>query len=225
MRTNPVMDTLEDKLADLAKHTALLSVSDRAFADSLIACWKRRNALSDKQIFWVGKLVDRLHCVPDTAPSAGLKEVVPGFSGVMALFNKAKATLKYPKIVLQVGDQEIALSLASEKSKCPGTVNVTDGGPFGNNLWYGRVNADGVWEHNPRVPEDELTVIRATLQGLGEDPAQAARKYGKLTGRCCFCHSKLTDAHSTAAGFGQTCAKNYGLERAWKAAKPVLLAA
>ena len=49
------------------------------------------------------------------------------------------------------------------------------------------------------------------LQRLAADPAGVASKYGKMTGRCCFCHLQLTDAKSLAVGYGKTCAKNYGL--------------
>lgn len=204
---------LEANLADLAD-------SDKAFALSLIAGFVKYKKLSEKQLYWVNKLVDRA-LGKEKKPEPKV-ESVGSFDGVLALFNKAKAHLKYPKIVLATEGGEVQLSVAGPASKVPGTVNVTDGRPYGMNVWYGRVAPSGEWTQSPKVSEESLKPVRRLLQGLASDPAGTAKKYATLTGRCCFCNAKLTDEHSTAAGFGRTCAKNWGLEAEWKAATKVL---
>src|SRR4051794_7329117 len=42
-------------------------------------------------------------------------------------------------------------------------------------------------------------------------PAGFAREHGRLTGRCCFCNQALCDERSTAAGYGETCARHFSL--------------
>lgn len=48
---------------------------------------------------------------------------------------------------------------------------------------------------------------------MNTDPAGYAKKYGRLTGRCCFCRIQLTNETSLSVGYGlcEICAGNYGL--------------
>ena len=114
------------------------------------------------------------------------------FGGVIALFEKAKEYLKYPKITLALSDgSPLQLNLAGKGSKFPGTVGLTDGGSYGDNKWYGRVTKEGAWE--PAKLSDQLkTDLSSILAQLATQPAQLAAKYGKLTGHCCFCNSELS---------------------------------
>lgn len=146
---------------------------------------------------------------------------VGNFEGVISLFNAGSKKLKRPKIHLVLDNgQVIVLALAGANSNAPGTVNITDGRPFGENIWFGRVTPDGVWNRsrgyaNKAVPQagETMTSLTALLASLASNPAATAAKHGKMTGHCCFCNMALTDARSTAVGYGKTCAKNYSL--AW----------
>lgn len=127
---------------------------------------------------------------------------------VPALLNTAKQHLKWPKIRLQAGDgSPVVLSLAGPNAKQPGTVNVTDGGKFGESVWYGRLGTDG--EFYPG--KDSTPSVAALLAHLATDPIGVAESYGKLTGNCCFCGQALTDPKSTAVGYGPICAGHYNL--------------
>lgn len=195
-----------------------LDPKDRGFAQSLVDQWNKHNRLSDKQIPWVTKLVARAERKDLPAETTD----VGTFKGVLDLFKTASQHLKYPKITVVVHDQEVQLSVAGPNAKAPGTVNVTDGKPFGQNQWFGRVHPDGKWERGHKVDDEQAEEIKTLLQEFSEHPAETAGKYGKLTGRCCFCNSGLTDEHSTGVGFGPVCAKNYGLTAQWKAASNLL---
>lgn len=140
---------------------------------------------------------------------------VGNLDGLMALFARAKASsLKFPKISLQLADgQPVVLGVAGPQAKAPGTINVTDGDPFGANKWFGRVTTQGTWEPSRQVTADDMVSIKALLTAMSADAAATASEYGKLTGHCCFCRKGLTDARSTEVGYGKTCAANYGL--AW----------
>lgn len=209
------LEDLAVKVSELDDVVSKLPEKDRAFARSLIDYFNSKGALSYKQEEWVLRLIERADKPPVT------KEAVGSLAGLFALFVKAKKHLKWPSISLEVDGKPVALKSSLNNKKHGAIVNVTDGRPFGANTWYGRVNEGGEWTPNTYLKEEELGPIRKVLKAMSEDPAGTAKAYGTLTGRCCFCNKHLTDARSTAAGFGQTCAQHYGLEAQWKAATAV----
>lgn len=211
------MNEQQDKVEALEIVRENLKSSDREFADSLCKNFKKYGQLSCKQIYWVDVLRDR---AMNKGPVAEQTQV-GNFSGVYSLFKKAKEKLKFPKIFLQVEGDPIVLSMSGPKSKMPDTINVAGEGEYLYRKWYGRVQADGTWTKGMKQYE-ESAKVEEVLKALSRNPAKAAKEYGKLTGRCCFCHLPLSDVKSTAAGFGPTCASHYGLTAEWKAAQSVL---
>lgn len=134
------------------------------------------------------------------------------FEDVIALMKRGGAALKFPKITLRTDNgQTIQLSIAGSRSKTPGVVNVTDGGSFENNTWFGKVTPEGKWMPSGRGGLQTQAAVATLLTALAQDAAATAAAYGRLTGQCCFCSKPLTDARSTSVGYGGTCAKNYGL--------------
>jgi hypothetical protein len=216
------MNQTTTNVDQLVKALPLLSGGDQGFARDLVDHYMRRGALSDKQWFWVEKLTQR---AADPQAQAPKTESVGDFSGVVSLFARAKQKLRFPKITLQVEHQPIQLSLAGARSKYEGQVQVTDGARYGENVWFGRVDTEGNWTQGRAVSDQDLEAVRHFLHAFSQDPAGTAKKHGRLTGRCCFCNTPLKDEHSTAAGFGPVCAKNYGLHDEWKAATALLDAA
>lgn len=214
---NAKQEELKDKVEALEIVMQNLSAKDQEFAKSLTDFYKRKATLSPKQEYWVQVLLDR-SMNKEKKPE---DKQVGNFNGVYALFAKAKQKLKFPKIWLEVKGKPIVLSMAGEKSKNPGIINVTDGGSFGNNRWYGRVQVDGTWTRGMKTYEEQ-TEVEQLLKAMSRHPAQAAKEYGQITGRCCFCGKHLKDEHSTAAGFGPQCAKQWGLADAWKKATGIL---
>lgn len=181
------------------------------FGPSVLGFYQQKNYITDGQMNVVKSIVDKA-----AAPAPEMeKESVGDFSGVINLFTKAKGNLKYPKVTL-VSDSglKVQLSMAGAKAKKPGTINVTDGQPFGQNVWYGRVDADGGWEKSFKATDE----VGQMLKELSENPAAFATQYGHKTGNCCFCAKHLTHANSVTAGFGPVCADNWGLKAEWKAA-------
>lgn len=164
-----------------------------------------RGKASAKVWYWVWKLAE-----DKKNPSPRRESVDLGdFARIVQLLVTAAAHMKYPKIRLSVGDQPVVLSLAGQRSKRPGTINVTDGGRYGENKWFGRIEKDGSLS-----PGRELTEpVTDLLKAFANDPEGIASAYGKLTGNCCFCARELTDKRSTDVGYGPICADHYGL--AW----------
>lgn len=185
-----------------------LSAGDLKFAASLIDQLDRRNNLSGRQWDWVTKLAARATGA-EPAPAA---VELPAMSGIIALFAKASEHLKHPKIRLQLDDgRALCLSVAGAQSKAQGSVNLTDGGRFGSNVWYGRVSPDGKWNQGKSIDARTSVQVSALLCDLAADPAGVASRHGRLTGNCCFCNTGLTDDRSTQVGYGPICAKHYGL--------------
>lgn len=198
-------------LQALKAATTRMSTRDSEFAKSLIYQHASKGKLSDKQWFWVRELVKRVDEPKQEGPKVG------DLSGVMALFDRARKHLKSPAIVLQVGGiGEVRVSVAGDRARVPGSLNVAVNN---HGDWFGRVLKDGTFEKNRKV--DVPASLVPALERFAASPAEVAAEHGKLTGKCCFCNTALTDERSTAVGYGPSCAKNYGLPYGKKAAKPV----
>jgi uncharacterized protein DUF6011 len=194
-----------------------LSSSDRDFARSLLlqavnaaGGFPGSKPLSEKQMHWVRTLAARGGNAPKP-PGA----TVGDFSAVITMFATASLDAKRnPKIRLQLPNgQPIVLAVAGAAARMPGTVNVTDGGPFGANKFYGRVTPSGKWLPSYGTTNETDTAIIALLTAFAADPLAIAKAYGETTHHCCFCAIRLTDPRSKAAGYGPICAEKFGL--AW----------
>ena len=178
------------------------------FAHSLIAQYDQRGDLSGRQWPYVHKFAMDLDAAPVAAPA--VEDL--NLHGIVDLLDRAAAAgqgkpLKNPKIVVSIDGVDIKLSLAGDRARKPGTVNVTDLGSYGNNTWYGRILRDGKLEPSRNMTE----AVRERLIALNVNPVGFAAEYGRLTGNCCFCNSGLKTPESTEAGYGPTCADNWGL--------------
>jgi hypothetical protein len=189
-------------LATLRANLSKLSFSDASFAQSLLDQSERR-MLSDKQWAWVERLNQRAVAPARETTSLG------SVAGLLALFNTAKANgLKNPAIVAQSPVGPIRLSVAGERARQPGTINVAEKGRFGEATWYGRIKLDGTFEAARDGAPAELV---AYLAEFAARPAETAAAHGHTTGNCCFCDRPLTDARSTSVGYGPVCAKKWSL--------------
>lgn len=206
-----MLQELKERAAALKANLAALPEKDQGFAASLVRQFEKKGSLSEKQVYWLDKLADKAEGIPDFTEEKTQVEV-GALNGLIALFATAAKNLKYPKIRLKTaGGLPLALSVAGPKSKAPGTVNLTDGGPYGQNVWYGRVTVAGVYEPGKAQPPEAVEDVAATLRALSRNPAKAAADYGKLTGNCCFCCKPLSDAKSTEVGYGPVCAQKWNL--------------
>lgn len=188
-------------LSELSQSLDRLSEGDRSFANSLLHAHARYGRLTEKQAPWVQKLLDRA-----TKPVETKTEAVGDLAGVMQLFEKARKHLKRPAVVLGCDNGEVRINVAGERARCPGTLNVID---EASRTWFGRIHHDGRFEHSRR--DEPPAAVSALLTRFAADPASVASEHGRLTGRCCFCNTSLTDERSTAVGYGPVCAKHYDL--------------
>ncbi len=194
------------QIAALRENIDRLGESDRAFARSLLDQADRRG-LSSKQLAWVDKLIDRA-TKPKAAPI-----LVPEIVRFMA-----DADLKRPQIILSIGDEKVRLSIAGPGSRTPGHINVTSPDRvFDQRKFFGRIAPTGQFDPSLSIDPDVLARVVAVLREMAADPAGTAAKHGKLMGECCFCRLTLSDSRSLFVGYGQICARKWGLPYGLKA--------
>jgi hypothetical protein len=196
---------MEGKVDDYQKLQAAipnLQPKDQEFAQSLMEWVETKGGWSANQEKWVKILILRAEQNAQPKPSAKVGEV----DGIIELFDKAKKHLKYPAIVLIAADNgdEIKVKPAPSSGSNPGSIYV-----HYNGAYAGKISPGGEWY--PTKATNLQGFIWCMLKDLAADPAGVAAKHGKLTGKCCFCNTKLTDPKSTGVGYGPVCAKNYDL--------------
>lgn len=198
--------TFESFLSDGLVREQLLAMPGD-FPQELAEKFERRG-WSPAQQAWAHYLV---YCLTHPEPKP---ERTDGLKPIVDMFQSVGRKLKHPRLTFFVNGQTIALSLAGARSRAPGCINVTDGKPYGQNTYHGRIMPDG------STAIGDAGVL-AFLQDFATDPAAKAREYGHASGACCMCNLTLTDEVSRALGYGPVCAKNWGLPWNAKAAAAV----
>jgi len=177
----------------------ILKTLDNPFAKSLASQFERYGALSDKQMFWVDKLVSESINGPVEVERVELVNIAQ-------LFQSVADKIKYPKIKLVVDGVTLQLGRAGDRSRFPGSINVTDGKKYGDNQWYGRING-GDFEPSRSCPDEVIEILKQ----LDNDPAGVMAEYGQRSGNCGFCRKALTDHRSVEVGYGPVCAEKWEL--------------
>ena len=177
-----------------------LTGSNAGFAESLLKAYHKKY-LSAKQEYWIIRLATNMNA---PAPEA----VTVNVAGIFSLMRGAATRLKFPKIrMMTEAGEKLVVSIAGARSRYNGQLMLTDGGPFGANVFYGRVDTDG-----NVVQSREMTVtVLKLLREFSDNPAGVAGAIGKRTGACCFCARELETRESLSVGYGPECAKKYNL--------------
>lgn len=165
-----------DMRADAAK--GMLS---QGKAKGVLNCWRAALYRAKKQ---QKGTTTNSEGTQDATPSAGGLDLSPIPTG----------TYMVDGVTIKVGRP-------GTRSRWHGWTFVDDGGPWGNQVKYGRQGKDH-WARYQGTHEDLLEKILA-------DPLAAAVAYGKATGRCCVCSTELTNPESVDAGIGPICASKF----------------
>ena len=228
-----------DKLKQLAAAIPHLDSKDKAFALSLHDGHVKYNGWTEKQVFWASKMIDKVwlgggaggHAVavasganplsavgvsaiaealslPPTFPAQAPVANDVEMSKVFTFFAHAGENLKTPAVLLKVpGSTDIVV----KKKKGLDILYVSSTGGYGNNTYYGKITGEGKWVPKLSLNKEFSDKIVEGLKEFAHNPAKVASKYGKMTGKCCFCNKTLTDAKSTSVGYGPVCAASYHL--------------
>jgi len=194
------------KLDDYCFDTNIGAPLNRSsFAVSLANDASRRGGLSELQVAWVHILVVE-HEAPREAPASAAT-----LKRVRDMIDLAGQSRKFPKVNLATeSGQRIRLSRAGDRSRSPGQINITDGRPYGENTYFGKIDLQG----HLRPSRSMTPEVMNFLKEFDANPAAVAAAYGHRTICCCFCTQPLTDerpGHSRDVGYGPVCAERYGL--------------
>lgn len=133
-----------------------------------------------------------------------------GFFPVVSLMHRIiDSGNDFPKVRLAFGEQPLALTVAGERAKFPGSVNLTDGKGFGRGTWFGRITADGEFQPSRdarNLSNVEKAEMWTLLRRMRDGEAEAVfAEFGKKFGTCCMCGRELTNPESVALGIGPVC--------------------
>lgn len=200
---DPSQRSLVEKLASLKEK---MSVRDIEIAGSLVMGYNRYGRLTDKQINLVNAIITRIENpvkLPDTVRIDAQK--------IFSMMTAALATVKRVKVELRTSTgQRLVCKIAGPTSKYAGQIMISDGGPFGAAMFFGRIQENGEFLPTQKATQPVIDLIKE----FSADPEVVAANYGRLTGSCCFCKKTLDDDRSKAVGYGPICAKRFNLP--WK---------
>lgn len=175
-----------------------LTPRDKEFANSLISQFQAKGRLSDSQLSWVSKLIEKAVKPKETAPTTE----VQNFNRIIEVFDTARANeYKAPKLRLGDKDFKIVLSEASNSSINAGMIYVKVDGEY-----RGKISRDGQW----RVSGSADPKLLSALTEFAIEPLTMLKKYGFATSTCSLCGRRLSDPESIKAGVGPICAQGWG---------------
>lgn len=166
---------------------------------------------SAAKAYWLHKLAMPPQPREERAPEATVDA-----SGIRAILDCAAAKLKRPAIRISVPAMGcwVKVSRAGANSRNPGAVYVA--APEFGGAYYGKITGGGEFVAGRDCRPEVVEFVKT----FAADPAGVAAAHGHRTGSCCFCNRELTDARSTAVGYGPVCAGHYGLPWGHEAPAP-----
>lgn len=174
------------------------------FAASLTAAIFNYGSLTERQLAAVEKILRK-----DAERKADAPKPVAELGNCLKYLQTARENgLKYPKLrLVDSSGARIVLQLAGDRSRNPGSVNITDGRGYPDNRWFGRIDVDGKFTPARNCPPE----VVETLVEIDKDPATAVKVQGQRTGQCCCCGRELTNEVSIELGIGPICRSRFGL--------------
>ena len=135
-----------------------------------------------------------------------------GFHPIHELMHRIKASgNEWPKVRLAFRDTDLILSVAGDRSRNPGAVNLTDGGGYGNNRYFGRIYGSGKLEMAPAArklePEDKAALWSILSRMRNGEAEEVFAEHGHRFGTCAMCGRELTNDESIRLGIGPVCRK------------------
>jgi hypothetical protein len=110
--------------------------------------------------------------------------------------------LKYPKFT--VGDITLSLPTENSASYNKDAIYVRHDGVYVGKIMDGKFMPLS-------LPSTVRLSISDKLMAIAKDPRGEAVGHGHLHGNCSMCRKRLSDERSMKVGYGQTCAKNWGM--------------
>ena len=148
------------------------------------------------------------------------------------IFSTASSKLKWPSITVTSGS--VFFRAAPGKDGSIWITSLERDYKTNKRIVYGRIEGDTftpTFGLRKLSPEQRGYVVEQ-VKDFVRDPVEAIKAHGRHNGCCCFCNTALgaqntgkpvskSTRRSVAAGFGETCAKRWGLHQEWKDAAGV----
>lgn len=196
-----------EKLTSVAK---FVPEKDLDFVWSLLNQKKSGKVWSEKQAYWANKLAEqydpqtKLDLQEDYKTSTRSK--AKDLTELNNWFDNAGKKLKYPTISLSINGFDFQIK-RTKTGKYPGSFTLTE---KKEDAFLGWVKVNG--EVIPYGKNEDMSdILIDTMNSLADDPLTFVKEYGRKTGCCCFCGSKLENEGSTEVGYGPHCAKVWNL--------------
>lgn len=196
---------------------------DLDFVGSLVAQCLKWEQASVKQQDWVVKMAVKYGwteaILNGESPVAVAADpefesepiMLPDTMKLRSLFKVASGSkLKNPRIEFEHESVPtgIKLWISGPSAKTPGAINVAEPGAYGSGRkFYGKIIGDTFHPSSIRTPDGVVELLHA----MASDPVETIINFGKKTGNCAFCNSKLKFGKSVYVGYGRVCAANWGL--------------
>lgn len=163
---------LSGMVEDLNKLLSDLPPKDAEFAASLCAQYLKKGTLSPKQEPWIERLLSKAltgNFVSGDTP------MLVGAAALYKLFFQGSKQYKEVSIMCP-GFGVVHLKVAGPKANEPGTLTMTDGKPYGEGRWYGRIRREGHVSWGRAVSDMDRGLILKGLEYAAEclDPDTVA---------------------------------------------------
>lgn len=186
-----ITGTTTEDLKGLADWLAEQTWSE--FAVSLADQYRRKGTLSEKQVASAKSM--RTKVEKRQAERKAQDEAAAKRTDGLDLSNLPSGLYAVPE-----GDTRLKVKIDNvEKGKWEGFVFVKDANPYGSQKRYG-MQRPGTFYRGE---------IEEALKAIVENPLEAIKAYGRLTGTCGRCSRPLTDETSVAEGIGPICANSF----------------
>lgn len=166
----------------------LRNQQDNNFAMSLVQQYDRKGSLSEKQEYWVHKLVAQ------AASSDDAEVIEPYYTVLHNIVKDPGMKLRFPGLQI------------SRPRNGKEVLYLTSGG-YGS-TYYGKIDESGRWMATYEA-EPEAQKLAGILDAFIRNPVGYMAECGHQTGICCVCGRTLTDPKSIEAGIGPICASKF----------------
>lgn len=206
---------LNTAAVELRKNIARVGEKDRQFVESILSAYFHGRS-SEKQDYYILAKYDRW-----IAPKASeAEEITLATPRIVSLFKLALENgVEKPTIHLSLPEEAGRIVLRFGYSR-DGVARIFINDRDRKVLYrgvkrgasYGAIALEaGVFVASKYADKALVSLVLSTLASFELDPQKVGAMEGHATGQCCFCGLKLKTAASVAAGYGPTCANNFGL--------------
>lgn len=215
-QVNVELLSTSEVMAYLATNEGSIPLGDQNFYRSVKKQYLDRG-ISEKQVFWMRKFATRLasetSVLDTTVNKPGNLEKKANsyqqyhFERIVTIISSAlDRGIKYPKIKLSCADKvEYTIYWSDYFSIVSVKVGISFLLSIGKDGRIAKLAGD-------LFPnKDHMLQHLHCIQQFNDNPEQAAKLFGQLTGNCCFCGKELSTKESLAVGYGPTCAEHFSL--------------